>query len=147
MVKSKLSKVASVIYKVSHCVDHSSMRPLYFSLFLPHLMYCSEIWGNTYVTNIQSIILIQKRVIRLICGANQWDHTNNLFYRHRILKFNDIVELNIILFMFHAYHTVLPNDLQQLLVKSIPLYSARRTHQFMRVNVRIRMRAMYSYSA
>ena len=26
MVKSKLSKVASVIYKVSHCIDHSSMQ-------------------------------------------------------------------------------------------------------------------------
>ena len=26
MVKSKLSKVASVTYKVSYCVDHSSMR-------------------------------------------------------------------------------------------------------------------------
>ena len=47
MVKSKLSKVASAIYKVSHCVDHSSKRTLYCSLFLLHLMYCSEIWGNT----------------------------------------------------------------------------------------------------
>ncbi|KAK2178171.1 hypothetical protein NP493_557g01002 [Ridgeia piscesae] len=47
MVKSKLSKVASVIYKVSHCIDHSSMRILYCSLFLHQLMYCCEIWGNT----------------------------------------------------------------------------------------------------
>ena len=33
MVKSKLSKVASVIYKLSHCIDQSSMRTLYCSLF------------------------------------------------------------------------------------------------------------------
>ena len=142
MVKSKLSKVASVIYKVSHCIDHSSMRILYCSLFLPHLMYFCEIWGNTYVTNTQCIILIQERVIRLIHGANRWDHTNNLFYEYRILKFNDIVELKTILFMFDAYHNVLPYDLQQLFIKSIPLYSARRTHQFIRENVRINMRAM-----
>ena len=37
MVKSKLSKVASVIYKVSHCIDHSSMRTLYCSLFFTSL--------------------------------------------------------------------------------------------------------------
>ena len=42
--------------------------------------------------------------------------------------------------MFDAYHNVLPNDLQQLFAKSIPLYSARRTHQFMREDVRINMR-------
>ena len=44
--------------------------------------------------------------------------------------------------MFDAYHNVLPNDLQRLFVKSVPLYSARRTHQFMRENVRTNMRAM-----
>ena len=99
-------------------------------------------YGETHVTNIQCIILIQKRVIRLIHGANRWDHSNNLFYEYRILKFNDIVELKTILFMFDAYHNVLPYDLQLLFIKSIPLYSARRTHQFIRENVRINMRAM-----
>ena len=69
------------------------------------------------MTNTQCIILIQKRVIRLIHGANRWDHTNNLFYEYRILKFNDIVELKTILLMFDAYHNVLPYDLQQLLIK------------------------------
>ncbi|KAK2192589.1 hypothetical protein NP493_26g03050 [Ridgeia piscesae] len=142
MVKSKLSKVASVIYEVSHCIDHSSTPILYCSLFLPHLMYCCEIWGNTYVTNIQCIILIQKRVIRLIHGANRWDHTNNLFYEYRILKFNYIVELKTFIFMFDAYHNVLPYDLQQLFIKYIPLYSARRTHKFIRENVRINMTAI-----
>ena len=44
--------------------------------------------------------------------------------------------------MFDAYHDVLPYDLQQLFVKYIPLYSTRRTHQFIRENVRINMRAI-----
>ena len=92
MVKSKLSKVAWSIYKVSHCVDYSSMRTLYCSLF--YLTWCIvQKYGETHVTNIQCIILIQKRVIILIHGANRWDHINNLFYNYRIQKFNDIVEL------------------------------------------------------
>ena len=45
--------------------------------------------------------------------------------------------------MFDAYHNVLPYNLQQLLYKSTPLYSAGRTHQFIRENVRINMRAMF----
>ena len=44
--------------------------------------------------------------------------------------------------MFDACHNVLPNDLQQLFVKSIPLYSALKTHQLMRDDVRTNMRAM-----
>ena len=83
-------------------------------------------------------------MIRLINGANRLDHTNNLFYNYRILKCNDIVELESILFMFNAYHNVLPNNLQQLFVKSVPLYSACRTHQFMRENVDTNMRGMFT---
>ena len=59
-VKSKLAKVSSVIYKVSHCIDRSSMRTLYCSLFLPYIMYCSEIWGNTHKTKLHGIIMLQK---------------------------------------------------------------------------------------
>ena len=80
------------------------------------------------MTNTQCIILIQKRVIRLIHGANRWDHTNNLFYEYRILKFNDIVELKTILLMFDAYHNVLPYDLQQLLIKKIFHYILHVEH-------------------
>ena len=76
--------------------------------------------------NIQCIILIQKRVVRLIHGADRWDHTNNLFYEYRILKFSHIVKLKTILFMFDAYHNALPYDLQQLFIKCIPLYSAEK---------------------
>ena len=53
--------------------------------------------------------------IGLIHGASQWEHTNHLFYNYRILKFNYIVELKTILFMFDAYHNVLPNDRQHYL--------------------------------
>ena len=52
MVKSELSKEVSVICKGSHCVGHSSMHSLYCAVFLPHLIYCSEIYGNTYVNKL-----------------------------------------------------------------------------------------------
>ena len=105
-------------------------------------MYFSEISGNTYFANLKGIVLVKKRVINLIHGANRWEHTNTLFYNYRIIKLNDTVELNFFLFMFIAYHNVLTNDHQQLFVKSMPSYSPRRTHQFMRENVRTNVRAM-----
>ena len=36
------------------------MYILYCSLFLPYLTYCAEIWGNTYLTNINGIFFLQK---------------------------------------------------------------------------------------
>ena len=55
------------------------MYILCFSLFLLYLTYWVEIWGNTYPTNINGIFLLQKRVIRIMCGAKRLDHTNSRF--------------------------------------------------------------------
>ena len=33
-----------------------------FSLtVLPYIMYCAEVWGNIYATNIQCLVLLQKK--------------------------------------------------------------------------------------
>ena len=53
MVRTKLSKVAAIIYKTSYLIHHDGMYILYGSLFPPNINYCREILGNTYVTNIR----------------------------------------------------------------------------------------------
>ena len=55
LVKSKLSKTLSIIYKASKLINYEGMLTLYCSLFLPYLTYCCEIWGNTYATNVNCI--------------------------------------------------------------------------------------------
>ena len=88
-VRSKLSKICAIMYRASFLINKCGMHILYFSLFMPDIMYCAEVWGNTYVTNIQCFVLLQKRVIRLLCGAKRLDHANILFYNLRILKVPD----------------------------------------------------------
>ena len=34
---------------------------LYNTLFLPHVLYCLELWGNVYFSNIYKIELLQKK--------------------------------------------------------------------------------------
>ena len=61
------------------------------------------IWGNAQKTNTHDIVLVQRRVVRLVHGANRLDRTNILFYNSRILKFVDIiVEFKTALFMHRA---------------------------------------------
>ena len=121
MVKSKLCKIDSVLHKVSHCVDRYSLHTLYCSLVLHNLVHCSEIWGNTYKTNIKCIVLVQKRVVRLIDGANLLDHTNILLYNSRIFKCVDIVEFKTALFMHSAYYNILPNNFDKIMANAYHL--------------------------
>ena len=77
---------------------------LYHSLCLPYIMYCAEVWSNTYATNIECLVLLQNKVVRLLCGAKRLDHTSRLFHNLRILKVTVIAELRICIIMFKVYH-------------------------------------------
>ena len=46
MVKFKLSKSIAIMRKAKHLLDRRSGMILYFSLFLPYLSYCCEVWGE-----------------------------------------------------------------------------------------------------
>ena len=79
-------------------------------------MYCSEIWGNTYKSNVTCLSLIQKRVVRLINNANYIDHCNQLFYLCKLLKFSDLVKYKTAIVMYKAM--MLPTCIQKFFDKS-----------------------------
>ena len=73
------------MYRASFLIDRRGMHVLYYSLFLPYMIYCAEIWGNSHSTSNTCIFKLQKRVISLIDGATRMDHTNMLFYDRHII--------------------------------------------------------------
>ena len=72
-------------------------------------------WGNTYKSNIECMYLLQKKVVRIVCGVGYRDHTNELFSELRILKLIDIVQLRSACIMYKAHNKLLPNNLQLLI--------------------------------
>ena len=149
-VKSKLSKSTTILYKCSQLVDIQSMHILYCSMFLPYINYCSEILGNTYPTNISGIVILQKRAMRQLYGANRIDHTTPLFYRSYALQFVDLVKLKTAVFMFKAYHCKLPVNIQQHFVKKDISTITCQTNQLVRccvtTNIRVMTLSVYGIS-
>ena len=89
-VRNKVSKIIGVISKVKRLITTNAMRVLYHSLVLPYLQYCILAWGTATKNTINALNIIQKRLIRTMCHANPFDHTNDMFKNLKILKLNDI---------------------------------------------------------
>ena len=62
---------------------------------MPYLSYCSEIWGKTYITYINSLYLLQKKVVRTMSKVGRLDHTNALFVDLKLLKLSDLIDLTL----------------------------------------------------
>ena len=141
-VRSKLSKCCAIMYRASSLINIHGMHILYYSLFMPYIMYCAEVWGNTYATNTHCLVLLQKRDIRLICGAKRLDHTNLLFHNVHILKLPDLVKLKTAIIMFKAYRYILLMNVQKLFKIHEPRYSSRHKCKFKQIYVRTNLKGM-----
>ena len=48
------------------------MINLYNSLIYPHLIYAIHVWGSTFKTNLNTLVVLQKKVVRLITYNDAW---------------------------------------------------------------------------
>ena len=115
---------------------------LYDSLFVPYLTYCSEIWGNTYKNNINCVLLLQKKILRIVCNVDYRYHSNVLFKELRILKLFDIIELKTAMIMYKANTHKLPLNIQQLFsVDEFTYYNTRQLKNMKQVYIRTTLKS------
>lgn len=90
LLSSKLSKTVGIFYKLSNKLSEKTLVNLYYNLFYPYIIYCNLVWGDTYSVHLNTIDLLQKRIVRVITGSNYLAHTGPLFHRTKILKLSDV---------------------------------------------------------
>jgi len=65
-VDTNLSRISGVMYTESHVLGITGLLTICYSLFLPVLYYCCEIWGNACITKVNCDTVVQQ-VIRTMC--------------------------------------------------------------------------------
>jgi len=86
----KISKSIGIIYKSSFCLPKTSLCSLYYSLVYTYLTDCVSVWGSIYQSNLNRVIILQKKILRLLSKVSFDSHTGVLFKEQEILKFSDI---------------------------------------------------------
>ncbi len=105
ILKSNLSKVTGIIYRLREIVNNFSLKHTYFSLAYPHLLYCCALWGGSYKTYIDNLFVEQNKLIRVMSRRQGYDHGDPLFITFNLLKLPDIMHLQTCLFVHRALHS------------------------------------------
>ena len=96
----KLPKTVGVLSKVRHFVDNHILVMLYYSLIYPFLTYGVHVWGLTFPTYLTQLFIIQKKEIRIISFSEPKSHSEPLFKSLNLLKLNDVIELQVLSFVY-----------------------------------------------
>ena len=89
----KLNRAAGMLAKIRHYVAKDTLRDIYFAIFHSILTYGAQIWGQTTNKNINRVVLIQKKALRIINFADYNTPTSKLFSDSNIIKFRDHVNI------------------------------------------------------
>lgn len=130
-IKGKISKSLAILYKSRNVMNSKALHLIYYSLIVPYISYCVELWGSIFKTAINSILKLQKRAICIINKADYYAHTEPLFLNSHVMKFYDLFyykkKMQI---MFRAKLKILPDSIQRFFSIQDSPYNLRGACKF-----------------
>ena len=129
-ISSKLSSSLYLLRQVSNCIPKEVLKTLYFSLVYSKLQYGIMHWGNkgTFAYNLEPIIRKQEKAICIINKKKYTKRNSHLFSAVKSLKFQDIVYLEMMKFMYDNHHNNLPQPLLNLFTRNANIHNYNTRH-------------------
>ena len=130
---TKLTKSLYAIKRASKLLPIKDLKTLYSSLFLPYLNYGLLAWGGSckrdtkyQILNsgenknplriLDSIHMLQKRALRIICKSDYRAHHIPLCYKLQVLDLTDIYCIKALSFLHDCFHGNTPPSLNNLFI-------------------------------
>lgn len=132
VISKKIAKSIGLIYRASFYLHKNSLLSLYYVLIYPYLTYCNLIWASTYITNLQQVYLLQKRVVRLITKSDYRAPSRPLLMKMKILDIFSIYSLQASSFMYLYHNNKLPLSFCDVFQtgRQIHSYSTRNSESY-----------------
>ena len=126
-ISTKISKSIGLIAKLRYFVPQSTLITLYWSLVYPYLNYGISAWGQASKTNLNKLLLLQKRALRFIFFSNTKESALPLFKKAHIPPLNIMFFQSIANLMFDISNNNAPHNLCSLFtpISDIHTYNTR----------------------
>ena len=103
----KLNRVNALLYTIRNFVNRHILRTIYFAIFDTHLNYGNLIWGQN-LNAVSRIVILQKKALRIMNFQSRDSHSSPLFKSNHILKLEDKILIENILFINKSLNNLLP---------------------------------------
>ena len=119
----KLSRTTGIFFKIRHYLPLDILKNLYYSIFSSFLSYGSSTWGLSYDTYLAPLFLVQKKVLRSISFQPFLSSSTPIFHSLKILKLNDMINHEILKFVYKSLNGLSPSHFQNYFQLSNTVHS------------------------
>ena len=109
-VTKKISRGVGILAKLRSYLDPKLLKNIYFCIVVSHLSYGVEAWGSACSTDLEKILILQKKAVRILTGNRYFQiygeeaaalpRSEPLFKTLEILKFEDLFKASIAKFVY-----------------------------------------------
>ena len=103
----KLNRAMSLLYTIRNYVNKHILRTIYFFIFDSHINYANLIWGQN-LHAVRRLVILQKKALRIMNFHSRGSYSSLLFKSNHILKLEDKILLENILFINKSFNNLLP---------------------------------------
>jgi hypothetical protein len=108
----RLSYSLAVLYRLARCgVPRRSLIPVYKALFLPHINYCSLVWGSSGPSVLKPLQVLQNRAFRMMFGVPSRTTVAPLMYDLNEMTVFQRLRFNYMTFIHDTLYELRPNFL------------------------------------
>jgi hypothetical protein len=120
---NKIAKGIGIIKKAKDKLNKDTLLGLYYTFVYPYLTYCNIVWGKASKCHLLRLLLLQKRIIRIICNTHFLAHTEPLFLKCKVLTIYKVNMYCTGIFMFKYHKKLLPDIFTNMFMKQTDLHS------------------------
>ena len=121
---TKLSRSLGMLFKIRHFIVKKTILLLIQGIFITHIRYGILCYGRADKTILQPIEILYNRAIRCINFYRKGNgQTTKLYYNDKLLKLNEIFELELAKFMHKYNNNSLPKSFRNYFVPADNIHS------------------------
>ena len=90
------------------CLTKKALLMLYHAYIIPYMTYCIEVWGCTSQTQLNCLVLLQRKIIRILSFSHYIAHTNPIFLSMEVIPLRKIFFYKVGLLMYKYSLNILP---------------------------------------
>ena len=143
-IRNKLLSANYALSKTKNILPTKIKMKIYNSLFKSHLEFGMLSWGPFSEIEVHRLVQIQKKAVRNIAGVKSNSHTDPLFAELKILKAPDLLQMNMLSFMYKYDSKKVPPSFENHFT---PLINYERSKNYHLINVKCKkLQKFPSYS-
>ena len=101
-----LIKFTSIFYRLRDKLPVSMLKDMYYAFVYTHILYGIELYANTTNTNLNKLITLHNKLLRILQSKPRTTHTRQLYLNYNVLPIPELHKQQLIIFVYkYLYHS------------------------------------------